>query len=151
MWKWFCSVGLLVYLLDRISKYLVVTRMEPAETIPLIRGFFHITYVKNAGAAFGVLQDKRWFFIAVTLLIMALMVYLVFTMGKKDLLFSLTLGLITGGATGNLTDRLQSGLVTDFLDFRGIWPYIFNIADSSLVVGVFLLAIQIFLMEKKWE
>lgn len=148
---WFWSVGLFVFLLDRISKYLVVTRMDPAETIPLIRGFFHLTYVKNAGAAFGLLQDKKWFFIVITLVIIAVMIYLVFTMGKNNVLFSLTLGLITGGALGNLADRLQSGLVTDFLDFRGIWSYVFNIADSALVVGVFLLAIQILRMEKTKE
>lgn len=148
MWIWFCSTSLLIFLLDRVSKYFVITRMDPAETIPIVKGFFHITFVKNAGAAFGLLQDKKWFFVVITLVIIAVMIYFVFTMARQNMLLSLTLGLITGGAAGNLIDRLGSGLVTDFLDFRGIWPYVFNFADSAIVVGVFLLTIQIFRMEK---
>lgn len=148
MWIWYVGTGLLVFLLDRISKHFVITRMEPAETLPIINDFFHITYVKNPGAAFGLFQDKKWFFIIVTIVIIAVMIYLVYTMGRRKVLFSLILGLITGGAAGNLVDRLAEGLVTDFLDFRGIWPYIFNIADSAVVVGTFLLAIEILRMDK---
>jgi len=148
MWTWFCSTGLLVFLLDRITKYFVMTNMDLTETIPIIRDFFHITYVKNPGAAFGMMQDKKWFFVFVTLVIIGVIIYLVFTMGRQNRLLSLTLGLVTGGAAGNLADRLHSGLVIDFIDFRGIWPYIFNIADSAIVVGALLLAIQILRMEK---
>ena len=148
MWRWFCSASLVIFILDRASKHFVITHMALAETIPIIKGFFHITYVKNPGAAFGLLQDKKWFFIFVTMVILLVIIYLVITLGRQNVLLSLTLGLIAGGAAGNLVDRLQSGLVIDFLDFRGIWPYVFNIADSALVAGVFLLAVQILRMEK---
>lgn len=147
----FWSITLAVLVLDRVIKYIVTSNMEAGQSIPVIERFFHITFVKNPGAAFGILTDQRWFFIAVTLVVLALLFYLAHTMGRKSRFTAVILGLICGGAIGNFIDRLMSGLVTDYLDFRGIWPYIFNLADSCIVVGVILLAWQIIREETKQE
>lgn len=137
--------------LDRYSKYLISSRMSLEETLPLIPGFFHLTYIKNPGAAFGLFADMRWVFIVITVVIMGVILYLVYTTARNKPVLQLTLGIIAGGALGNLWDRVLEGLVIDFLDFRGIWPYIFNVADSFIVVGVGLLAVQLFLEERSKE
>ena len=63
-------------------------------------------------------------------------------------MLGITFGLVAGGAVGNLLDRLQSGLVVDFIYFRGVWPYVFNVADSAIVIGTVLLAWQIIITER---
>ncbi|MCR4441163.1 MAG: signal peptidase II [Peptococcaceae bacterium] len=134
---------LLIILLDRTTKYLIGAHMKLAESIPIINGFFHLTYVKNPGAAFGMLADKRWLFIVITLVMLGIIVYTARNSSGKNTWFAVALGMVAGGAFGNLVDRVKGGLVIDFIDFRGIWPYIFNIADSAIVVGVILLAWQV--------
>ncbi|MDX9872719.1 MAG: signal peptidase II [Clostridia bacterium] len=147
----FWTITLAVLALDRAVKYVVTANMQVGQSIPIIETFFHITFVKNPGAAFGILTDKRWFFVVVTIAILALLFYLAFTMGKNSKFTAVCLALICGGAIGNFIDRVASGLVTDYLDFRGIWPYIFNLADSAIVVGVILLAWQLIRDELKQE
>lgn len=145
----FWILAVIILILDRTAKYYITSYMEPGQTIPIINEFFHITYVKNPGAAFGILTDKKWFFIVITIIILLVIIYLAYTMGKQNKLMRAFLGLITGGALGNLIDRVNGGLVIDYLDFRGIWPYIFNIADSAIVVGVILLSWQMLKSENK--
>lgn len=140
--------GLIVLLVDRLTKFIVVQKMNLGETIPVIKDFLHITYIENPGAAFGLLANKTWLFIFFTVVILIGMVYLNQTMGRGNFMFSLILGLVAGGAVGNLIDRFQSGLVVDFIDFRGIWPYVFNIADTAIVIGMLLLIWQIIVSEK---
>lgn len=139
----FWIIGVVVLILDRVTKYFVTSYMKLGQTMPLIKEFFHITYVKNPGAAFGILTDKKWFFISMTIIVLLVIIYLANTMGKQKKLMSVALGMVAGGALGNLIDRINSGLVIDYLDFCGIWPYIFNIADSAIVVGVILLSWQL--------
>ncbi|MGI6607043.1 MAG: signal peptidase II [Peptococcia bacterium] len=143
-WIW----GILVFLLDRGTKYLVLANMQLGESIPVIQDFFHITYILNPGAAFGIFAQKTWFFIVGTVVIVTVIIYLNYTLGKKKRYISVILGLVAGGAVGNLLDRLQTGLVIDFIDFRGIWPYIFNVADSAIVLGMIFLSWQIIRSEK---
>ncbi len=138
----------IVLAIDRITKLWIVSKMGLAETIPVINGFFHITYIKNSGAAFGMLANRQWIFILITILVLIAIFYMVVKLPKEDALLAAIFGLITGGALGNLIDRIQTGLVIDFLDFRGIWPYIFNVADSAVVVGVCLLTWQILKSDK---
>lgn len=139
----FWGTLLITVVVDRISKLAVLTKLEYGQSFSVIPGFFHLTYVKNAGAAFGMLAEKRWLFILITLFVVACMIYWAYTSSLKSTGFYLSLGLLAGGALGNLCDRVQTGLVIDFLDFRGIWPYIFNVADSAIVVGVIFLSWQI--------
>lgn len=143
---WIC--GALVFFLDRGTKYLVVKKLSLGQTSPVIEGFFHLTHVQNSGAAFGLLADKRWFFIIITLFILFVILYLQYTVGKNSVRLSIVLGLLAGGAAGNFMDRLKTGFVIDFIDFRGIWSYVFNLADAAIVFGMILLAWQILFVEK---
>lgn len=141
--------ALFVLIADQISKYLVLTRMELYETIPVIPGFFHLTYILNSGASFGMLQQKTLLFILLTSLVILFMIWAVFFWQGLDRPVRILLGLIAGGALGNLADRIRFGAVVDFVDFRGIWPYIFNVADVAVVCGGILLAI--IYMYAEWQ
>ena len=97
--------------------------------------------IENPGAAFGMLAHKRLFFILVTLVILIIMFYLYFKVGRANKVLAIALGLVVGGAIGNLIDRVITGTVTDFIDFR-VFP-IFNIADMAIVVGMVIIAFQV--------
>ncbi|MDD2211849.1 MAG: signal peptidase II [Clostridia bacterium] len=139
--------GALVLFFDRWTKFLIVEGLALGQTYPVIEGFLHFTYIRNPGAAFGLFAEKTWFFLMITVFILFVIIYLQYTWGKENIWLSLGLGLIAGGAVGNFIDRLQTGLVIDFIDFRGIWPYVFNIADAAIVIGMILLAWQILVSE----
>ena len=144
---WLCAA--VVLFLDRWTKYLVVENLSLGHSLPLIKDFLHLTYIQNPGAAFGLLANKTWLFMLITILILSVIIYLQYTLGKNNLWLSLAFSLITGGAIGNFMDRWQTGLVVDFIDFRGIWSYIFNVADAAIVIGMVLLAWQILFSDLK--
>ncbi len=122
---------------DRVSKVICRQYLRPLGSIPVIKGVFHLTYVENTGAAFGMLQGNTWFLILTSVLVSAVVAYLIWKVKPENRYVKLSLALILGGALGNLVDRVLLGYVVDFLDFR-IWP-VFNIADSCVVVGAILL------------
>ena len=133
-------------LFDQGSKYYIVEKMTLGQSSEIISNFFSITSHRNRGAAWGILQDSRLFFLAVTVLFLAILLYYVYnrknTLTKFDIL---TFSLITGGAIGNFIDRLIRHEVVDFLDFR-IFSYdfpIFNLADCYICIGVVFLLINI--------
>lgn len=130
----------IVILLDQGSKYAVKNYMDLYESIPIIPDIFHLTYIENPGAAFGILAHKRIFFIIITMIILGAIIYFYYKVGKKNKIMAISLGLVVGGAIGNLIDRSMIGTVTDFFDFR-IWP-VFNIADSAIVIGMIIFAYQ---------
>jgi len=136
-----------VVLLDRITKLLVLNNMNVGESIAVIQGFFHLTYILNPGAAFGILAGQRWFFVVVAVVVLGLIVYFQNKLPAEQKLLRVCMGMIAGGAIGNLLDRLFISKVIDFLDFK-IWPYIFNVADSMIVVGGILMVILVYKMEK---
>ena len=141
---YFIFISILVTV-DQIIKWISRTKLEKFESYPVIDGFFHFTYIENRGAAFGILQDKTWFFVLITLLVIGYMIY--FTQKNKkniDKKLIFVLSLITAGAIGNLIDRIWLGFVVDMFDFRGIWQFVFNFADVCVVVGGILLIILIF-------
>ena len=151
--KWFLLVSLLalVLCLDQGSKVYVHNTFVLHESRPVIAEFFHLTYVRNPGAAFGFLahqQDAflRFFFPMVTMLaIVVLLVYFIRVPHQRTLTLW-GIGLILGGAVGNGIDRLWLGQVIDFLDFHWNtyhWPA-FNLADSAICVGVGLLLLDAF-------
>ena len=131
------GLSTLVIVVDQATKYWIQSRMAYGESSPVIREVFHITYILNPGAAFGILENKTWFFIAVAIALLAGVGYLYPRLPNK-LLVKLGTGLLVGGAVGNLIDRVRIGYVVDFFDFR-IWP-IFNVADICIVCGVACLA-----------
>ena len=135
-----------VVVLDQATKALVIAKIPLYTTIPVIRGFFDLTHLQNTGAAFGVFAaagSARPFL--VTLLALAVFAGVLvwsLTAPPEHRLLQGALGLIMGGAVGNLIDRVRFSAVTDFLRFyvdRWEWPS-FNVADSAISVGVVLLA-----------
>ena len=124
-------------LLDQFVKYLVRTNMELGQSFPIIFGIFHLTYIENPGAAFGILANRRLLFLLLTIIIVGIMFYLYFQLRQKKSLTAFSLGLVISGALGNFIDRFFRGTVTDLFDLR-IWP-IFNIADICICVGLALL------------
>ncbi|WP_091834667.1 signal peptidase II [Marininema halotolerans] len=130
-----------ILLLDQSTKWLVMKKMHLYESIPLWQGVFHITSHRNRGAAFGILQDQRWLFIVVTLIVLTAIVFYLVRIGKSQPLLSWSLACILGGAIGNLVDRIRFSEVVDFLDFRYINFAIFNIADAAICIGVGLMVI----------
>ena len=135
------GIGILVFIIDQLVKHLVVSTMHLGQSLPVIKGIFHITYVLNPGAAFGMLEHQRWFFIVVALAAVLLGVAFYKKLQQESFLMRSGAGLLLGGAVGNLADRIQSGLVVDFLDFR-IWP-VFNIADIAICTGAGILIFDI--------
>ena len=144
---YFTLISILI-IIDQAIKWISRTKLTKFESYPVIDGFFHFTYVENRGAAFGMLQNKTWFFVLITLLVVGYMIY--FTKKNKNIDIKLTfvLSIITAGAIGNLIDRIWLGFVVDMFDFRGIWQFVFNFADICVVVGGILL---IFLIIKDKE
>lgn len=146
-YAWVGAIAAAVVVLDQTTKYLVVKRFHLYESITLIPGFFNLTYVRNKGAAFGILSGNHgaWrsvFFVAVALVALAAIMMLI--RQTKDRLPIIAFSLIGGGAVGNLIDRIRIGDVTDFIDWyyqSYHWPT-FNIADSAITVGVALLAVE---------
>lgn len=137
-----------MFALDRLTKWVVEGQLALGESVPVWPGVFHLTHIRNPGAAFGILPNQTVFFIVVTLVVIAVIIYLG-PKAKNYPVLRLALGLQLGGALGNLVDRLRYGSVTDFLDFR-VWP-VFNIADSAIVVGGILLAYYLLRTENREE
>jgi signal peptidase II len=141
--------------LDQLTKEWILRSLSYSDEIPVVPGFFHITHVRNPGAAFGMLATspepvRLFFFIGVTLVAIGLIFSFYRKLAPGDRFSALSLGLILGGAVGNLLDRLRHGEVVDFLHFRlwggYTWPD-FNLADSFIVVGVILLVIELLATE----
>ena len=143
-------IALIAILIDQITKYIVMKTMSLGESIEVIPNIFYITSHRNKGAAWGILQDKMYFFYLITIVFVIAVVYFIQKQAKGDKLLGVSLGLILGGAIGNFIDRLFRHEVVDFIHVY-IFGYnfpVFNIADSSLCIGVILMII-ITLMEDK--
>jgi signal peptidase II len=133
------GVGAAAYLLDRVTKLVVERNLAGGPPIVLIPGVLQLRYTSNAGGAFGLFGGQPWLFLTATLAVCAVIAFLSTRLPSR--LSAVGLGLILGGALGNLTDRILhgpgvSGEVTDFIDFH-IWP-VFNAADSAIVIGAAL-------------
>jgi signal peptidase II len=140
-----------IIVLDQAVKYLISISIGYGEIIPVIGDFFQITYYHNYGAAWGILQNGRYFFIPLTLIIVAAIFYIIRKSESKFL--KLSLAILAGGAVGNLIDRIIRGGVTDFLDFHfGSYHFpTFNVADMAVVCGTILLAIYLLFIYKEPE
>ena len=128
--------------IDQLSK-LYMYNMSGGEigySIPIINDFFHLTYIENHGGIFGVFQGKINYFTIISIVLIA---YVVITEIKnfKKYKFPIKLGIsiITAGALGNMIDRIFRGFVIDMIDFRGIWGFIFNIADTYIHIGLYII------------
>lgn len=133
-----------IYLLDQISKHIVLLKMNEGESYSLVNGIFHLTFVHNTGGAFGIMKGYPHIFTAAAILFTLLaLIYIYFRWFLIPLRDKLAICLIIGGTLGNLADRVKLGYVIDFLDFR-IWP-VFNLADSFITVGAGLLIFSLLL------
>lgn len=132
--------------LDQISKFLAVKYLVNIGSIPIIKNIFHLTYVENRGAAFGMFQNNQMVFVVVAL---AACIFGLYYLYKKqlNLLGKSAIILIIAGAIGNLIDRVRLGFVVDYFDFRIVWNYVFNVADVFVVIGTILLCIYIIFFE----
>lgn len=144
-------------LLDQATKIHIMQTMRLHESIPVIDGFFNLTYIRNPGAAFGLLASsgpvfRTVFFGLASVFALGLLATIFFRLQEEDRTGQLSVAAILGGALGNLIDRVRYGEVIDFLDFY-LGPYhwpAFNVADAAISVGVFFLVLH-YVFEKKTE
>ena len=136
-------LSIIFLVIDQISKILIIKLLEPNEVITIIKNFLYIIYTNNTGAAFSILLGKRIFLIVVAILIIGILLYYIKKNKVDGKLNIIALSLIIGGSLGNLIDRIVRGYVVDFISIKlGSYNFpIFNIADTLIVVGVFLLLI----------
>lgn len=133
--------ALLVYGLDRVTK-IVAERSLPGDPIDLIPGVLTLRFTTNSGGAFSIGQSAPWFFVGVSAVVAVIILATAFRHTSR--LVGASLGLVLGGALGNLTDRVlrapgMRGRVVDFIDLH-VWP-VFNLADTAIVVGAIVLAL----------
>ena len=143
------GAAIVVLAADQISKYWVrhyLVYGVPWNPAPWLRPILSFTYVTNTGAAFGLFPSLGWFYTFIAATVTALILFFYKQLPSDKWLVQISLGMQLGGALGNLTDRLWHGRVIDFIDLN-FWPLqewpVFNLADSSLVVGVCILAVYL--------
>jgi signal peptidase II len=153
-WSLFSAIAAVGIIIDQSTKIAIDRSMQLFDSIPISENFFNITYVRNKGAAFSFLSNASWrlpFFITIST-VAALVILVAFRRLRADQrLAQISLAMIFSGAVGNLIDRIRLGEVIDFLDahwYRHHWPA-FNVADSLICVGVFLLALDMIFEEKR--
>lgn len=145
------TLALVVLVLDQITKLWAAASLPLWTSKTVIPGFFNLVHVLNKGAAFGFLSDldatwRPYFFLGVTALAVVLILHLLRTVPREDTVLFTALGLILGGALGNLVDRIRLGEVIDFLDFyigQYHWPA-FNVADIAISIGSVLLLVSVY-------
>jgi signal peptidase II len=139
-------LALAVFVLDQGLKAIVQGAMSPGESIPVIPGFLSITYIRNAGGAFGILGGSQVLLLIGSAVAVGVVLWMLIA-EQRSRLATLACGLILGGAAGNLLDRLTTGEVTDYVHFS-FW-YVFNAADAAITIGVATLLLSTFRMQEK--
>lgn len=152
------GVSMLVVALDQLTKFLVLNNLALNQSVPVLPNFFYLTYIQNPGTAFGFMAGMeplvRIPFFIVSTAAATVIVYLYQRMVPPERLWTrIALGLVWGGALGNLVDRLLYGKVVDFIEVRyheiQWFPYIFNVADSCITVGLSYLMIEFILSNRE--
>ncbi len=137
-------ISIILLCIDQISKLLIVNLLTKTDSITIIKNFFYLTYINNDGAAFSILVGKRILLILIAVLVIVMLIRYIKKNNIQNKLELVSISLIIGGSLGNLMDRVVRGYVIDFLDFK-IFNYnfpIFNLADTFIVIGVFLLLLK---------
>ena len=148
------AVIIVTVFLDQLTKYLTVLHLKPIDTLPIIEDVFHLTYVENTGAAFGMMKDARWvFMVTSTLAIIGILGYMIHRVyikkEKMPWMEALSLSLIVGGGIGNMIDRTMLGYVVDMIDCRFINFAVFNVADSFVCIGAGLMILYLIILTVK--
>lgn len=141
-------ISALIVGIDQWVKYLTVSNISLGETKDFIPGFLSFTYIRNTGAAWSLLEGKMWFFYIITVIVVAVVVYILAKHVHGSKWFTIGLTLVLAGAIGNFVDRLRLGYVVDMFQTDFINFPIFNVADMSLVIGVACIFIYLILEEK---
>ena len=135
----FYLAALVVLLVDQATKMVAYYRLQDVGSVEIIPGLFRLYYATNTGGAFSILSDRTGILIIFSVIAVVMIVIWQRTLPRRDWLMKVSLGLILGGAIGNLIDRFSRGYVVDFLDvhwrYRIHWPT-FNLADSFICIGV---------------
>ena len=142
----FGAVFIFSIILDQITKKWALSILKNSSSMKIIEDFLRFSYVENRGAAFGILQNQIIFFVIITIVMIIALGYIFFKNKNITKLTKLSLTLIAGGAIGNFIDRITLGYVVDFIDVRfgNFYDFpVFNLADSFVVCGTFLLLILI--------
>ncbi|MFW5998249.1 MAG: signal peptidase II [bacterium] len=139
------TICIIIVILDQWIKYLVDNSFQYGQSYPIIQDIFHLTYVRNTGAAFGILKDYTEVFILLSIIVIIFMIIILYK-SPKNIILELGIGLIIGGAIGNLIDRIRLGFVIDYIDLQ-IWP-VFNLADIFVTIGT-IIFIYILMTEKE--
>ena len=122
-----------ILLVDQLVKYCIELTMLPGESIPVAGSFFHITFVLNPGAAFGIFRDQQWLFLVTAVVFFGAFLAYYDRLRRSGTLIHYGSVALAAGAVSNLIDRIRLGHVVDFFDFR-VWP-VFNVADIAIVLG----------------
>lgn len=140
-------------LLDQITKYLVVSYVKGNKPLVIVEELLSFVYVENRGAAFGILQNKKWLFVVVTVIsVLALLYVFLFHYKKMSTWLIVSLSFVLGGTIGNFIDRMRLDYVVDFISVRIMNRYdfaVFNLADAFIVVGAIMLVLHIILFDSK--
>ncbi len=145
-----------VVIADQLTKLYVDGEMRLYQSIEVLENFFHFTYVRNKGAAFGIFSGaneayRTPFFLTTTAIAIVVILVMLYRYREEALIFPVSLSLILGGAVGNMIDRVRFGEVIDFIDvhwYQYHWPA-FNIADMAITGGVGLLILHMFTEERE--
>ena len=134
-------------LLDQTTKHWAVSVLRDNAPIPLISGILELTYVENMGAAFGMMQGRQWFFLILTAIVSAAVIYALVKLPvqKRTIPYAGCLVCVLSGAVGNMVDRVTQGYVVDFIYFKPIDFPVFNIADIFVTCGMSLLILLMLL------
>ncbi len=147
VWLWPVLWAVLV-VADRLTKTAVAANMTEGEDIPVLGPLLHLFYLRNTGAAFSMLDSLsfgRWLLVGVTLVLIGVCIWALFSGKVRPLMGRIALSMIIGGGLGNLIDRIATGRVIDFLYFQFIHFAVFNLADSFVVIGAILFCLSLFL------
>jgi len=142
-------VAVVVFLLDRWTKSLIATHFVPGQSEIVVPHLLWFTYVQNIHGAFGMFGSQPVLLIGLALVVLVLFAYAFRDAVRTSALVRVAFGAIVGGAAGNIVDRLQHQYVVDFIDFKTIWPNVFNAADSCITVGVIVLILASLRAERK--
>ena len=134
-----------LYVLDQLTKAVVAANLGVGESVPVIGDLVRIWHVRNSGAAFSLLPGALWLFLPVTVIALGMVAWFHRSLRGRTLWVQVILGMVLAGTLGNLTDRVRQGYVVDFVSvgFGDVRFPTFNVADSSLVVGIALLVLYL--------
>lgn len=141
----------IIAILDQAAKLFAAGLLQSVKTVPIWNEVFHLTYVENRGAGWGIFSDHTWLLTLATIIVVIAAVSYMVVKKPKDKLFLTAFTFMIGGAVGNLVDRIRQGFVIDFFDFTLINFPVFNVADCFITVGAAIFVVYVLFFSEKKE